>query len=169
MRKGEKFTPKMLMFCKEYLLDLNGKEAAIRAGYSEQTAAEQAYHLLQKKAVQDKISKLMTDRMRKLEISGEDVVKEFLSIANDDIGNYLKFYTSEDGEMKVEVKDSESISTKNISEITIAKDGSFKFKLYSRENALLQLGRHMGIFNDKMGLNVNEELMNVYKKLMSKK
>jgi phage terminase small subunit len=44
----EKLTPKQLQFCKEYLIDLNGAQAAIRAGYSEKTAKEIASENLTK-------------------------------------------------------------------------------------------------------------------------
>lgn len=42
----KELTPKQQRFCDEYLIDLNGKQAAIRAGYSARTANEQAARLL---------------------------------------------------------------------------------------------------------------------------
>lgn len=36
-----KLTPKQERFCEEYLIDLNATQAAIRAGYSANTAREQ--------------------------------------------------------------------------------------------------------------------------------
>ena len=44
-------TPRERKFVHEYLVDLNGKDAAIRAGYSEKTAASQASRLLRKPEV----------------------------------------------------------------------------------------------------------------------
>lgn len=39
-------TAKQLAFCQEYVVDKNGTQAAIRAGYSDKTANEQASRLL---------------------------------------------------------------------------------------------------------------------------
>lgn len=38
-------TPKQEKFCVEFLVDLNGTQAAIRAGYSEKTAYSQGQRL----------------------------------------------------------------------------------------------------------------------------
>lgn len=51
--KLDKLTPKQREFVKQYLVDLNGTQAAIRAGYSEKAAKEQAYHLLTKTHIQE--------------------------------------------------------------------------------------------------------------------
>ena len=51
-----KLTDKQEMFCKEYLIDLNATQAAIRAGYSKKTANEQAGRLLVNVSVQSKSS-----------------------------------------------------------------------------------------------------------------
>jgi phage terminase small subunit len=40
-------TDKQAAFCREYLIDLNGTQAAIRAGYSEKTAKDIAAENLQ--------------------------------------------------------------------------------------------------------------------------
>ncbi len=47
VRPDPKLTPKQLRFVAEYLVDLNGTQAAIRAGYSAKTAEQMAYQLLQ--------------------------------------------------------------------------------------------------------------------------
>ena len=52
-----KLTPKQELFCKEYLIDLNAKQAAIRAGYSPKTAGEQGYENLNKPHLQAYITK----------------------------------------------------------------------------------------------------------------
>ena len=88
----------------------------------------------------------------------KDYLREIVSIANDDIGNYLDFATvrrekkNEKGEVTsswdevvVRVKDSNTINTKNISEISKGNDGSFKFKTYSRDKALYKLADYIGV------------------------
>lgn len=79
-------------------------------------------------------------------ITAKEILTELKHIAFDDIRNYLSFYgNSEDG-IIVDLKDSDTIDTRNISEVSIGKDGQFKFKLYQKDNALVQLGRHLGLF-----------------------
>ena len=63
MRKGENaVTDKQNRFVSEYLIDLNAKQAAIRAGYSERRAGEIGYQLLHKTTIQAAIQKSMKNR-----------------------------------------------------------------------------------------------------------
>ena len=55
---GSEFTPKQQKFCEEYLIDLNATQAAIRAGYSEDTANQQGPRLLVNVGVQAEIQRL---------------------------------------------------------------------------------------------------------------
>ena len=71
-----KLTDKQEMFCKEYLIDLNATQAAIRAGYSKKTANEQAGRLLVNVSVQSKISELKESRSNRIEMSADGVLKE---------------------------------------------------------------------------------------------
>lgn len=52
------FTDKMERFCQEYLIDLNATQAAIRAGYSENTANVQGSQLLAKLSIRKRIKEL---------------------------------------------------------------------------------------------------------------
>ena len=57
--------PKIDRFVDEYLLDLNGTQAAIRAGYSAKTAAQQASRLLRNVKVQRAIATRQKDLAEK--------------------------------------------------------------------------------------------------------
>ena len=144
-------TPKQKRFVDEYLIDLNATQAAIRAGYSKRTARITAAENLTKPNIQKEIGKRMKDREKRIEISQDKVLREFAHIAFDDIRNYLEFWTDENGKLQVELKPSKEIDTRNISEIQL-DNGKLKFKLYPKDNALTQLGRHLGLFNDKFSV-----------------
>ncbi|TNE38296.1 MAG: terminase small subunit [Sphingomonadales bacterium] len=58
-------TPKQQRFVEEYLIDLNGTQAAIRAGYSAKTANEQASRLLAKVNVQKAVAEAQAKRSEK--------------------------------------------------------------------------------------------------------
>ena len=146
-------TPKQEMFVKEYLIDLNATQAAIRAGYNKNTAYSIGEENLKKPEIQAAIQKAMDERADRTNITADKVLSELAQIAFDDISNYLDFEMDEQTkQIKVTVKKSKEIDTRSISEISLGKDGQFKFKLYCKDNALVQLGKHLGIFNDKLEL-----------------
>lgn len=62
------------MFCREYLVDLNGTQAAIRAGYSENTANEQAAQLLAKLSIKEYVQSLMDERAKRVDITADYVL-----------------------------------------------------------------------------------------------
>lgn len=62
-------TRKQDRFVKEYLIDLNATQAAIRAGYSPKTANEQGARLLANVSVQEAIAKAMAERSKRTGIS----------------------------------------------------------------------------------------------------
>ncbi|MCM0760275.1 terminase small subunit [Sporomusa sphaeroides DSM 2875] len=67
-------------FVTEYLVDLNGTQAAIRAGYSPKTANEQAARLLANVSIQEAIQEAMKKREQRTEITADRVLKEIFSI-----------------------------------------------------------------------------------------
>lgn len=145
-------TPKQERFIQEYLIDLNATQAAIRAGYSSKRAMEIGYQLLQKTTVQEALKKAMDERSKRTEITQDMVLKELAHIAFDDIRNYLRFYTDKDGIVRTEIKDSNVIDTRSVAEVSQGKDGQFKFKLYCKDEALVHVGKHLGMFKDKVEL-----------------
>lgn len=68
----ENLTPRQQRFVSEYLIDLNATQAAIRAGYSEKTAAEQASRLLTNVKVQETIAEARSRIAQKAEWSATD-------------------------------------------------------------------------------------------------
>lgn len=153
-----KLTDKQKRFVEEYLIDLNATQAAIRAGYSEKTARQIANENLTKPYIQEEIQKAKAERAERTKISADRVVQELAHIAFDDIKNYLEFYPDPKSRygVSVDVKDSRTIDTRNVSEVSIGRDG-FKFKLYSKDTALINLGKHLGLFDNKNDGNNQEK------------
>lgn len=73
-KKGE-LTPKQEAFVREYLIDLNATQAAIRAGYSEKNAEKIGHQLLEKTRVRAEIDALKLKREAKTEITAEWVLQ----------------------------------------------------------------------------------------------
>lgn len=68
-------TDKQDMFCREYLIDLNATQAAIRAGYSVRTANRIAAQNLSKLDIQNRIAELKAQRNDLVGINATYVVK----------------------------------------------------------------------------------------------
>lgn len=68
-------------FCAEYIIDHNGTQAAIRAGYSDKTAPQIASRLLRDVKVKEKIKKLEEKIPRKNTIAtAEEVLEHFTAV-----------------------------------------------------------------------------------------
>jgi phage terminase small subunit len=68
--------PKQIRFIEEYLIDNNGSAAAVRSGYSEKTAKEQASRLLTNVNIRAEIEKRRNETSKKLEIKKEDILNQ---------------------------------------------------------------------------------------------
>lgn len=79
-------TEKQRLFCKEYMIDLNATQAAIRAGYSVDTAYAIGWENLRKPEIKEEISKLLAER----HITKDGVVKLISDIARTDLNDYFK-------------------------------------------------------------------------------
>lgn len=72
------------VFVQEYLVDLNGRQAAIRAGYSAQSARQTACELLAKPEVHAKLQKAMDERANRTGITADAVLERLWAMANAD-------------------------------------------------------------------------------------
>lgn len=89
-------TDKQEMFCREYLIDLNATQAAIRAGYSEKTAPTIACENLIKPNVQQRIAELKAERNDRIEIDADYVLRRLAEIDQMDVLDIL----TESGDLK---------------------------------------------------------------------
>jgi phage terminase small subunit len=84
-------TPRQQRFVEEFLVDLNGTQAAIRAGYSAKTANEQAARLLTNVNVQTAVAEGRQELSRRTEIRGDKVMAELASLAFYDPGEIGRY------------------------------------------------------------------------------
>ncbi|WP_337232179.1 terminase small subunit [Citrobacter portucalensis] len=89
-------TDKQDAFCREYLVDLNATQAAIRAGYSEGTAAAQASRLLINVNIQSRLSDLKSQRNERVGVDAAYVLMRLIEIDQMDVLDILK----DDGGLK---------------------------------------------------------------------
>jgi hypothetical protein len=79
-RPGETLTDKQRTFCNEYVIELNATNAAIKAGYSEESARSTASHLLDDPDVAAYIVRLQEDKFYRLRITADQVLAELARI-----------------------------------------------------------------------------------------
>ncbi len=80
---------KQEMFCREYLVDLNATQAAIRAGYSDKTARSQANRMLTNVDIEKRIQELMSSRSEQLKVDAEYVLRRLVEIDQMDVADIL--------------------------------------------------------------------------------
>src|ERR1700756_1446521 len=79
-RPGETLTDKQRTFCNEYVIDLNATNAAIKAGYSEESARSTGSPLLDDPDVVAYIRRLQENKFLRLRITADEVLAELARI-----------------------------------------------------------------------------------------
>ena len=143
---------KQKRFVSEYIIDLNAKQAAIRAGYSPKGAEPQASRLLSNAKIQVEIAKAMEDRGKRTGITQDRVLAELSAIAFAKATDYVD--VDEDGAVKI--KPTAGLTEEQKKAIAGIKEGAngIEIKLVDKTKALEMLSRHLGLFNDKLNVNV---------------
>lgn len=144
-----KLTAKQRRFCEEYVIDLNGTQAATRAGFSEKTANEQAVRILANVSVKKYIAKLQGKLRKQTNLSAQDVIEELQKVGFSNIQDFIEEENTIKDISKIKRPKAAAVSAIETSEST-SKDGTVtvntKFKLYNKVDALEKIGRHLGIF-----------------------
>ena len=122
----EALTPKQEKFCQEYMVDLNGKQAAIRAGYSENSASVISAQNLTKLNVNERIAELKAELSKSTKITQEWVLNRFRDISD-------RCMTA----VPVMIRDDDGI---------MIESGDYKFDSSGANKATEMLGKHLGFF-----------------------
>ncbi|MBS7060641.1 MAG: terminase small subunit [Eubacterium sp.] len=183
-------TAKQKRFCDEYLIDLNATQAAIRAGYSEKTAYRTGADNLKKPQIEEYIAKRQKELSRSTEITQERVIKELALIAFSNNADYAhvveKKMQVEAGGALVDVLDKdgkpvmyrtvEPVLTEELTEeqkraLAVIKKGrdGLEVKSCDKVKALELLGKHLGIFTDKIEANVNDTTRSELQELLAQR
>lgn len=146
-------TKKQKRFVEEYLIDLNATQAAIRAGYkagNAQRASEIGSELLQKTPVADAISKAMAERSRRTGVSADRVIQELAKLA---FVNAAEVINTEDATLKWDAVPEDTAAIQSVKVKSFGEDGiEREIKMADKIRALELLGKHLGMFRDKVEL-----------------
>ena len=151
-----KLTEKQQRFIDEYLIDLNATQAAIRAGYSVKTAREQASQNLTKLNIQQEISEKMAERSKRTGVNQDRIVLELAKIA---FVNAADVIDSDDATIKAGATADDTAAIQSVKvKVIPTKEGEGverEIRLNDKLKALELLGKHLGMWNDKLDVNVN--------------
>lgn len=151
-----KLTPKQRMFVHEYLIDLNSTQAAIRAGYSPHTASVIATENLGKPNIRAAINKAMALRSRRVGITQDRVLQEIARVA---FMNVTDLVNVDDASIRAGVSrdDTAAIASIRIRKVPTQNGISHEreVRFHDKLRALEMLGKHLGMFTDKVSVNAD--------------
>lgn len=124
------------LFCQEYVVDYNGTQAAIRAGYKKENARKQGSRLLTNADILARVHELQKEQLDRLALSQDYVVLQLLETYKccREPSPVLR-YDPSTGEME--------------------ETGMYQFDSKGALRALELLGKHLGMFNDKLHVSGN--------------
>ena len=118
-------------FCQEYVIDYNGTQAAIRAGFKEKSARQQAARMLTNANILTRVRELQHEQVERLAVSQDYVIKQLVDTYN--------CCREPSPVMQFDRDSGEWIET-----------GTYQFDSKGALRALELLGKHLGMYNDKL-------------------
>ncbi|WP_230868266.1 terminase small subunit [Iocasia frigidifontis] len=177
-------TEKQRLFCLYYVKIFNATMAAIKAGYSPDTAGQIGYQLLQKTSIKKEIRRLKSNMAGELFLDAMDVLRKYVEIAFADITDFVEFgqrktqvigqygpvYEGKGDNKKpvmqtlnyVDLKPSEKIDGTIISQVKQGRDG-VSIKLEDKKWALEKLEKYFDLIPDKWKRKIEEEKLAIAK------
>lgn len=150
-----KLNARQQRFVKEYLINPNATQAALKAGYSKKTARVIGQENLTKPAIADAIAEAQVARATKLDITAERVLQEVARIGFSDIRKLF----NEAGQLRA-IHDLDDDTAAVVASIEVSDravpggegetERVTKIKAWDKGGALGQLGKHLGLFSDKL-------------------
>ena len=131
-------------FVEEYLIDLNGTQAAIRAGYSPWSAGHICQELLQKPTIAKEIERLEAERAMRTRISADSALVGIARLALSDIRRLV----NPDGTIKlVDTWDDDiAMAVQSIKVVEESTGARIKeIRLADKAQPLDMLARHLGV------------------------
>jgi phage terminase small subunit len=167
-KKAPKKDAMQKLFAQEYLIDLNAKQAAIRAGYSPKTAQAQGCRLLTNVKVQGWIAAAQAQRAKRTEITADRVLEELAKVGFSDLRRTMTDQGALLNPCEWDDKTAHAISSiEVVTRPTGEKDEQdlpiiehvHKIKTWDKVSALEKMGKHLGMFPTKIDANITGEVI----------
>ncbi len=132
-------TEKMIRFCNEYLIDLNATQAAIRAGYSEDSAGSIGNENLQKPEIQAYLEVRRKEIQTRLELNQDWVLQRLKQVSDRSMQEEpVMIFNGEEW----------------------VPSGEYKFDSNGANKATELIGKHLGMFVNKIDLTTKGDSLN---------
>ena len=148
-----KLTLKQERFVDEYLIDLNGTRAAIRAGYSAKTAGQIAEKLLRKVEIRELLAARMKERGERTAVTADRVLLEAARLA---LFDPRKLFNDDGSPKGIHELDDDTAAAVSGIEVLEQFEGSGKdrvfvgylkkYRVADKNSALEKLFRHHGLY-----------------------
>jgi phage terminase small subunit len=167
-----KLTNKQQIFIAEYLVDMDAKNAAIRAGYSKKSAYYIGFENLNKPIIKAEIDRQIEERKAKLSVTAESVINELALIGFANMADFIVI--DEGGAIQAipldQLAKGKSRIIKKVKEKRVIRtvkgtkdkpdgeeilDATYEFELCDKVKSLELLSRHLGLLNDKNEVGLN--------------
>lgn len=154
---------KQQRFVEEYLVDLNATQAAIRAGYSVKNAKQIGHQSLHRPEVAAAILRRREKVSKKLDVTVERVLLELARIGFSDVRNAIAKNGAllpidempEDMSRVIAAIETEELFDGS-GENRVRVGQTRKVKLWDKGQALVQLGKHLGMFTEKIEMKIED-------------
>lgn len=150
-------TAKQKRFIEEYLIDLNATQAAIRAGYSAESARQIGSENLAKPDIRARIDEAMAERSRRTGLNQDRILMELAKIA---LLSPEKVVNLENATVLPDASTDDLAAIASVRVKTFpTKDGTGierEIKFHDKNKAIEMAGRHFGMFKDKVDVSVVE-------------
>lgn len=136
----DNLTAKQLRFVEEYLIDMNGTQAAIRAGYSAKTAYRQGADLLQNTSVRAAIAEACAKRAERVNVTADYVLSNLVEI------------------VERSMQRAPVLTMKGKQAYDEDGNAMWRFDAKAANKALELLGKNLGMFTDKIEADVKQDV-----------
>ncbi len=149
--KHRKLSDRQKCFVAEYLIDLNAVQAAIRAGYRENAARDNAFMILRRPGVMEAVQEAMDARARRTNIGQDQVLEQLAALAFCDPAEIASVPLNGPADIERLPKHVRAC----IAGWGWNARGDFMVKLHKKLPALEMLAKHLGMFIERKHVDVN--------------
>lgn len=163
MSAYEGLNPKHRRFVDEYLIDLHGTNAAIRAGYTPSRAKSTASELLARQDVEEAVAERQSALSERAGVAAERVINELALLGFSNAMDYIRI--GDDGQPYTDFSQLTREQAAAITEVTVETRTEYdtddkgdrkpvpvrkvRFKLADKRAPLVDLGKHLGLFKER--------------------
>jgi phage terminase small subunit len=140
----DKLTEKQVRFCQEYIVDLNATQAAIRSGYSEDTAGSIGSENLTKPEILEHVNELLAARAERTKVNADYVISSLKEVVDRCLQKKAVMYYD-----KVDKEYKQRTAMVDDGQGNYTEEGIWEFDSAGANKALETLAKHLKLLTEK--------------------